>query len=86
MTNSEPLRLDNSHLVSRIVYESKPNVFHVDLSAVSNDPDFPNMIETCYGNEQPFKLYKKMYNKHDNMHIATYKQLYSRATLFVYIG
>jgi hypothetical protein len=44
------------------------------------------MIDTSYGNEQPFKLYKKMYSKADNMHIATYKQPDSKAVLLVYIG
>ena len=86
-TQAEPIRLDDSHLVSHIVFESKPNVFHVDLCSIThNDFEFPDVIETSYGNEKPFMYYKQMYSKADNMHIATYKQPDSKAVLLVYIG
>jgi hypothetical protein len=83
---TQMLRLDDSHIVSHIVFESKPDVYHVDLLSISDDLEFPDMIDTSYGNEQPFKLYKKMYSKADNMHIATYKQPDSKAVLLVYVG
>lgn len=84
--DTEPLRVDDSHLITGIVFESKTNVFHVDLAAISHDLAFPDYIETSYGNEKPFKLYKVMYSKADNIHIATYKQPDSKAVLLVYIG
>lgn len=83
---AELLRLDDSHLHSGIVFESKENVYHVDLTAISHDLSFPDYIETSYGNEKSFKLYKVKYSKADNVHIATYKQPDSKAVLLVYIG
>lgn len=86
-THIEPLRLDDSHLLVGIVFESKENVYHVDLSSISHDNlNFPDFIETSYGNEKPFVYYKQKYSKADNVHIATYKQPDSRAVLLVYIG
>lgn len=83
---TDTLRLDDSHLATHIVFESKPDVYHVDLSSVSHDLAFPDMIDTSYGNEQPFKLYKIKHDKSDNVYIATYKQPDSKAVLLVYIG
>ena len=79
-----PVMLDDSHIVSHIVFESKPNVFHVDLASFSDYDDFPDVINTAYGNQKLFYLYKVMYNKHDHMYTAVYKQPDSRAVLLVY--
>ncbi len=83
---NQMLRLDDSHIVSHIVFEAKPEVYHVDLSSVSDTLEFPDMIETSYGNEKSFYLYKVKHDKHDNVYIATYKQPNSKAVLLVYIG
>jgi len=85
MTKIEhPLMLDDSHIVSNIVFESEPNVFHVALDSFSDYTDFPDVINTTYGNENLFYIHKVVYNEHVQQYTAIYKQTDSDAMLIVY--
>ena len=78
--------IDQSHIDSFLVYESEPNVFHIDADAFHiNVAPFPDEIPTQLGNEKSFVFVDiTMPDVDDHQLAAMYKQIDSPLILYVY--
>lgn len=74
--------IDQSHIDTRIVYESAENIFNVSASALHIEP-FPYEIQTTLGNEKPFVL-THVKEFADEPIAAKYQQVDSQLILYVY--